>query len=247
MAGYAVTAISVPLLRVDSDPRRGGPGGRVGSRAHRADRQGGAGSGEDGAAGGRGGCRRSRQGLRRAQVPRSGRRVLGPAHRLGRRGPHRGALAGIPGPHRSRGDRHGDPRRAAPPRSGHQHLRALESERRPRRPTGPTARGPRRLLAGLGEMEPATRDTFLLFGTVRRADDVRADQLRAHLVPSRPRGPGAVGRDPAGVRGRDGGGRRRRGRGRLGVRPLGVCGALRGSAADGVRPVAGPRGQRSVS
>jgi len=41
---------------------------------------------------------------------------------------------------------------------------APESERRSASPDRPIARGPARLLAGLGAMEPATRETFLLFG-----------------------------------------------------------------------------------
>ncbi len=41
---------------------------------------------------------------------------------------------------------------------------APEAERRAA-PAGPTARGPGRLLAGLAEMEPATRETFILFGS----------------------------------------------------------------------------------
>jgi MFS family permease len=41
---------------------------------------------------------------------------------------------------------------------------APESERRAAAPDRPTARGPRRLLAGLADIEPTTRGTFLLFG-----------------------------------------------------------------------------------
>ncbi|HEU0205145.1 MAG TPA: MFS transporter [Pseudolysinimonas sp.] len=41
---------------------------------------------------------------------------------------------------------------------------APESERRSTSPDRPIARGPARLLAGLSSMEPATRETFLLFG-----------------------------------------------------------------------------------
>ena len=41
---------------------------------------------------------------------------------------------------------------------------APEADRRPP-PVGPPARGPGRLLAGLAEIEPATRGTFILFGS----------------------------------------------------------------------------------
>ena len=118
LAGYALTAVCVPLLAVT--PFLGGAGLAVADRAGagRADRQGRPQPGQVGAARHRGGGGGARPRAGRAQGARPGRRLRRPAAGRRHRRPHRRAVAGARRPRRPRRDRPGPAALGAPPGGG---------------------------------------------------------------------------------------------------------------------------------